>query len=115
MADQEAVAALVDQRFGSEANPANNVRLVLLNGNGIPGIGAEVARILVPEGFRVVESGNAKSFDMPQTLIISASEEDLPQARKARLLLGVGKLLLGEHPTGLGDVTIVIGEDFGGA
>lgn len=115
VADQEAVAALVDQRFGSEANPAGHVRLVLLNGNGIPGIGAEVARILVPEGFRVVESGNAKSFDMPQTLIISSSEEDLPQARKARLLLGVGKLLLGEHPTGLGDVTIVIGEDFGGA
>jgi hypothetical protein len=113
--DQEAVAALVAERFGGEASPAGKVRLVLLNGNGTPGIGAEVARVLVPEGFRVVESGNAKSFDMPQTLIIAASEEVLPHARKARLLLGVGRLLLGEQPTGLADVTIVIGEDFGGA
>jgi LytR cell envelope-related transcriptional attenuator len=78
-----------------------------------PGIGAEVARILVPEGFRVVESGNVKSFDMPQTFMIASSDRALPRARKARLLLGVGNL--GEHPTGLGDVTIVISEDFGGA
>lgn len=113
--DQEAVEALVAERFGGQASPAGKVRLVLLNGNGIPGIGAEVARILVPEGFRVVESGNAKSFDMPNTLIIASSEQALPQARKARLLLGVGRLLLGEQPTGLADVTIVIGEDFGGA
>lgn len=113
--DEEAVEALVAERFGGQASPAGKVRLVLLNGNGIPGIGAEVARILVPEGFRVVESGNAKSFDMPHTLIIAGSEQVLPQVRKARLLLGVGRMLLGEHPTGLADVTIVIGEDFGGA
>ncbi|HJV03629.1 MAG TPA: LytR C-terminal domain-containing protein [Actinomycetota bacterium] len=113
--DQEAVQDLVGERFGGEAGPARRVRLVLLNGNGIPGIGAQVADILVPEGFRVVESGNARSFDMPHTLIIASSEGDLPYARKAHLLLGTGKLLLGEHPTGLGDVTIVIGEDFGGA
>jgi hypothetical protein len=113
--DQEAVSELVGERFGGEADPAGRVRLVLLNGNGTPGIGAEVARILVPEGFRVVESGNARTFDMPQTLIIAASEEDLPYARKAHLLLGTGRLLLGEHPTGLADVTVVIGEDFGGA
>jgi hypothetical protein len=113
--DQEAVQELVAGRFGGEAGPARRIRLILLNGNGTPGIGAQVADILVPEGFRVVESGNARSFDMPQTLIIASSNEALPYARKARLLLGTGKLLLGEHPTGLGDVTIVIGEDFGGA
>jgi LytR cell envelope-related transcriptional attenuator len=113
--DQEAVEALVAERFGGEASPAGKVRLVLLNGNGIPGIRAEVARVLVPEGFRVVESGNARSFDMPHTLIIASSDEVLPQARKARLLMGVGRLLMGEQPTGLADVTIVIGEDFGGA
>jgi hypothetical protein len=113
--DQEAVAELVAERFGGEASPEGRVRLVLLNGNGTPGIGAEVAEILVPEGFRVVESGNARTFDMPQTLIIASSEEDLAYARKAHLLLGTGRLLLGEHPTGLADVTVVIGEDFGGA
>ncbi len=113
--DQEAVGELVAERFGEEASPAGRVRLVLLNGNGTPGIGAAVAEILVPEGFRVVESGNARTFDMPQTLIIASSEEDLAYARKAHLLLGTGRLLLGEHPTGLADVTVVIGEDFGGA
>ena len=87
----------------------------MLKGNGIPGIGTEAARILVPKRFRVVESGNAKSFDMPQTLHNRFIRPGPPTGPQGSASAGLGKLLLGEQPTGLPDVTIVIGEDFGGA
>lgn len=89
-------------------------RLVVLNGNGRPGVGQRVARLLVPEGFRLVSSQNAARFDHRETMIIASSNEDLAAARKARRLLGVGQVLLGNEASGIADVTVVVGRDFGG-
>lgn len=89
-------------------------RLVVLNGNGRPGVGQQVARLLVPEGFRLVSSQNAVRFDYRVTKIIASSNDDLAAARKARRLLGVGTVLLGNEASGIADVTVVVGEDFGG-
>jgi hypothetical protein len=49
------------------------------------------------------------------TTIIASTEEFLDEARLARELLGVGDVYLGEQPTGVADVSVVIGRDFGGA
>lgn len=112
--DDEAIASLVEEQFG--ARPGGyEIRLVVLNGNGRPGIGQEVARILVPEGFRVVASQNARTFDVQTTQIIASSGDDLPAAQRARRLLGTGDIRLGNQPAGLADVTVVVGHDFGGA
>jgi hypothetical protein len=101
---------LVDDRFLRP--PADEVRLVVLNGVGNPGIGGEVARILVPEGYRLMASTNANTFDLPETKIIAASDADLASAERARALLGVGRVFLGFQPAGLADVTVVVGQDF---
>ncbi len=91
------------------------IRLVVLNGVGEPGIGQEIARVLVPEGFRLVSSGNATSFDFKETLIVAGSHEDIANAQRARALLGVGEVLVGDPPSGFTDVTVVVGRDFGGS
>jgi hypothetical protein len=111
--DVAALERLIDQRFVSSAT--EGIRLVVLNGVGEPGIGEEVARILVPEGFRLVSSGNARDFNFKMTQIVASSREDLPAAERARSLIGAGRILLGHQPTGLTDVTIVVGRDFGGS
>lgn len=111
--DQEALEPLVAERFVLTTPDA--VRLVVLNGVGIPGIGEEVARILVPEGFRLVSSGNANTFDLEVTRIIASSRGDLQAAVRARELLGAGKIYLGNQPAGLADITVVVGRDFGGS
>jgi hypothetical protein len=87
------------------------VRIVVLNGVGRPGVGEEVARILVPEGYQLVATGNANTFEVKTTKIISLSESDLSAAQRARDLLGVGQVLMAE-PTGLADLQIVVGQDF---
>ena len=111
--DPEQVASLVAKHFIPAA--ADAVRLVVLNGVGTPGIGEEVARILVPEGFRLVSSGNANTFRLEVTQIIASSRSDLEAARLAQALLGAGEVSLGNQPAGLADVTVVVGRDFGGS
>jgi hypothetical protein len=108
--DEAAVQDLVTERFvptGSE----EKVRLVVLNGNGTPGIGTDVARLLVPEGFRLVASTNADAFDQERTVVVASSVDFLDDARRAQRLLGVGEVLLG-RPSGLADVLVVVGKDF---
>jgi hypothetical protein len=111
--DQEALQPLVEEHL--VLTTADAVRLVVLNGVGTPGIGEEVARVLVPEGFRLVSSGNANTFDLEVTQIIASSRGDLEAAERARELLGAGEISLGNQPTGLADVIVVVGRDFGGS
>jgi hypothetical protein len=108
--DEEGLEALVEDLFVPHAG--DEVLIVVLNGVGRPGVGEEVARILVPEGYRLMSAGNANTFDVKETKIISSSEEDLAAAERARALLGVGRVFMGFQPAGLADLTIVVGQDF---
>jgi hypothetical protein len=109
--DQKAIRALVAERFIPHAGDA--IRLVVLNGVGKPGIGEEVASILVPNGFRLMSSENANRFDYKITRIVATSEEDLAAAERTRELLGVGQIMLGAQPQ-LADVIVVVGADLPG-
>jgi hypothetical protein len=111
--DRDGLAQLVSEHFIPAA--ADAVRLVVLNGVGTPGIGEEVARILVPKGFTLMSSGNANTFDLEVTQIIASSRGDIEAAERAMTLLGAGEVSLGNQPAGLADVTVVVGRDFGGS
>ena len=110
-ADPQAIRAVVAQAFGvadREILPA-----IVLNGSGEPGIGERVAERLIPGGFRVVVSENASSFDHDTTLVVVPSEEQRPLGERVRDLLGVGEVQVAGPASGLADVTIVVGKDFG--
>jgi hypothetical protein len=109
--DEEAVAELVEERFVPTSSE-DKVRLVVLNGNGVPGIGEHVARMLVPEGFHLVANENAASFDQEETQVVATSNEFLDDAHRAQRLLGVGKVYIGLQPTYLADVFVIVGKDF---
>jgi hypothetical protein len=87
------------------------VPVVVLNGSGRPGVGELVARRLIPEGFRVVVSENATSFDHEVTSIVVAEEGDRTLAERVRDSLGVGEVQVGGPASGLADVTVVVGRD----
>jgi hypothetical protein len=109
--DDEAVDLLVRERLVPTAS-GEQVRLVVLNGNGIPGIGEDVARILVPNGFTLVASLNAASFDQEETRVVASSRDFVDDAHRARRLLGVGHVYITGVPTYLSDVTVIVGKDF---
>lgn len=110
VSSEQVSQALVDA-FGGPAEAA--VPVIVLNGNGIPGIGEAVAERLLPGGFRVALSQNAATFDHPETLVVVGSPDDVALAQRVRDLLGVGSVSVSVG-SGIAPVTIVVGKDFTG-
>lgn len=107
--DYDTLDALMVKDFGVAHPP---VPVLVQNGVGEPGLAADVARLIVPKGFRVVLSGNAATFDHRETQVVASGDEHVPAAQRARRALGVGVLAVTQVPSGVADVTIVIGKDF---
>ncbi len=102
--------ATVAERFGV----APPVPVIVQNGAGTPGLGEHVAARVLPLGFRIVLSQNADDFGYERTRIIANSDDALADARRIRGALGVGRVGVSQVPSGLGDITIIVGEDFTG-
>jgi hypothetical protein len=110
IAAQPALDQLIGGLFGTPVP----VRSLIQNGNGEPGVGEAVAERILPAGFRVVLSQNATSFDHATTQIVAIGAAHLAEAQRAKAALGVGTVAVTQVPSGLADVTIVVGRDFRG-
>jgi hypothetical protein len=106
--DYDALDAMMASDFAVEQPP---IPVLVQNGTGDPGLASRVPELLVPEGFRIVLSGNAAEFDHRTTLVI-AGQNHVADARRVRRALGVGDLGVTRVPSGLADITIVLGKDF---
>jgi LytR cell envelope-related transcriptional attenuator len=107
---EQVTQALVDA-FGGPAEEA--VPVIVLNGNGVPGIGERVAERILPGGFRIAVSDNASSFDHDETLVVVGSADDVGLGQRVRDLLGVGSVSVSVG-SGIAPVTVVVGRDFTG-
>jgi hypothetical protein len=112
--DEAELLAFVEETIGIDQERPQEIRVQVLNGNGVPGIGQEVASQLVGEGFRVILSGNARRLNYRKTLVIAYdnSAEGVALAERARDLLGVGEVQVSAQQQGIVDLTIVVGKDF---
>ena len=110
-ADPEELPGFVSAAFGE--GRGETVPVIVVNGNGEPGVGESVAAKIVPAGFRVVLSQNADRFDHETTAVIASGDEHLDAARRVQEALGVGEVQVTRVPSGLADVTIVVGKDYG--
>jgi len=112
--DEAELVAFVEETIGIDQERPQEIRVQVLNGNGVPGIGQEVAAQLVGEGFRVILSGNARRLNYRKTLVIAYdnSAEGIALAERARDLLGVGEVQVSAQHQGIVDLTIVVGKDF---
>src|SRR5207245_856838 len=108
--DSKAIGLMMQRSFAPSPQPL--IRVVVLNGNGRPGMGAIVASLIAPSGYRVVAAQNADNFKAAVTQVVAADSSLLPQAQEMVTLLGVGKVYVGGQPTGIADITIVVGKDF---
>ena len=109
--DFDQFGAVLTAVLGAPDRPI--VPVIVLNGSGVPGVGEDVAKRIVPDGYRVVVSANASTFDHEETLIVAGSESDRQIAEHVRDLLGVGQVVVSGPPSGIAQVTIVVGKDFG--
>jgi hypothetical protein len=90
----------------------DEVRVIILNGCGAPGIGQQAADKLIKDGYKIVDVKNADNFDYSTTRIIVYN----PRAKKAgsRMAdsLGVGKVAEDSMVQDVTDVVIILGKDF---
>jgi hypothetical protein len=84
---------------------------IVTNGSGKPGVGQTVGARIIPAGFRVVISDNAERFGRAETDIQADGEAALPLAETVHEALGVGEVVIQEIPSGLAEVTILVGKD----
>lgn len=113
-ADPSEIASFMKDTLGSKPRLGNEILVQILNGNGVPGIGEEVAEKLSRADFRVVLSGNAQRLDYEKTLVVTydSSDDGLEIAEQARDLIGVGEVQVSGQGQGIVDLTIVVGKDF---
>jgi hypothetical protein len=100
----------VARRFGVRTP----VPVIVQNGVGAAGLGQDVAVVLLPLGFRVVLSQNADLFGYERTRVVANGGGAIMDARRIRRALGVGRVRVSQVPSGIGDITIIVGEDFTG-
>jgi polyisoprenyl-teichoic acid--peptidoglycan teichoic acid transferase len=114
--DSEEIVEFMDQTLSGVKSRKDDVEVQILNGNGVPGLGVDVAERLVGKGFRVALTGNAGHFGHLETKIVTydASPEGIAAAERAQRLLGVGRVLVSAQERGIVsvDLTIVVGKDF---
>jgi hypothetical protein len=109
--DPDGVAAMLDSSFKDSVTGL--VRVIVQNGNGRPGMGQQVGELLAPYGYRVIGSQNGTSFNEPQTKILASGQEYMRWAEEARGVLRAGMVYLDPQPTGIADIVIIVGRDFG--
>jgi LCP family protein required for cell wall assembly len=95
----------------SQGVPPSQVKVEVLNGNGMSGIAAVAAGELTARGFSVTGTSDASSFGYPSSVIEYGSSADLPAAQTLRAQLSAATL---REVPGLaaGSVTLILGADF---
>lgn len=116
----EEVAELVATTFAGslpEGGGVEPLRIQVLNGVGVPGIGQQVDQAIEGLGFRIALTENARSFDFLETQVVvyEESPESLRAARQVREAMGVGTILVSRQPQSVVDMTVVVGADFVGS
>lgn len=115
--DRERAETLLADRFPGGLWTAEELagrRLRVLNGNGAPGVGQEVAERVVPAGFRIVLSDNADHFDHETTRVIIHGDDAalIDGAREIVRHLGVGTIDVTPTAQSVADLTVIVGHDF---
>jgi hypothetical protein len=111
VSEPDAVRQAIVDAFGGPDREV--VRVIVLNGSGLPGVGELVAERIVPGGFRIVVSENAANFDHEETLVVVGSADDVVLGERVRDLLGTGSVNV-SLSSGIAPVTVVVGKDFTG-
>jgi anionic cell wall polymer biosynthesis LytR-Cps2A-Psr (LCP) family protein len=89
-------------------------KLEILNGNGVPGVGEQVASELDMNKFVVVNSANADSFEHPETVIIIYSNDPkiIRAAEEVKNTMEVGRIEVRDQTQDISDITVVVGKDY---
>ncbi|HAW60343.1 MAG TPA: hypothetical protein DCW86_02580 [Actinobacteria bacterium] len=109
---KDEVDHLVSLFWGVKRGEDQQVRVVVLNGCGLPGVAGEVAQKLIEGNYKVIDTKNADNFNYAKTQILVYNEHHKSTAFKIKDLLGVGVILSKSFSQDLADIAVVVGKDY---
>lgn len=110
-AQPEAIQAAIADAFGIVHGVPS--RIIVMDGlDDCYGCGQRVTEAVVPLGYRVSAYGRDGGKSQARTMILAANRDVVPQAEQIAKALGVGRVLLSKESSGLGDITVIVGQDF---
>ncbi len=89
------------------------IQIDVLNGCGVAGVATTFTNYLRLRGYDVVEIGNYRTFDVPESIIIDRIG-NLENARKVAYALGIheSNVIQQINPDYFLDATLIIGKDY---
>jgi hypothetical protein len=109
LADPGDVADFMRTHFGAAGAPL--VRVIVLTANGRKGDVIDLVTRLAQLGYRVVASQLARSR-LAITQIVASDDSFVAKANQVQAILGVGSVYVAPDPSGVADITIVVGKDY---
>jgi hypothetical protein len=109
LADPGDVAAFMKTYFGRAGAPL--VRVIVLTANGRKSDVLGLATRLAQLGYRVVASQQARSR-LAFTQIVASDDSFVAKANQVQAILRVGSVYVAPDPSGVADITIVVGKDY---
>lgn len=99
------------EKTAPPAFKANTGQIQVLNGSGRAGQADVFRTYLIEQGFDVIESGNARSWNYDHTLVLARTASDTIARNLARVL-GTSRIVHLQHPASLVEATVIIGKDY---
>lgn len=117
--DQTGAAEMIDGSFaGSKPSDtaAKQVRVLVQNGVGTPGLGESAYQKLHRAGFAFLPGGNANHFGYPKTIVLipDGSSQWITQGQQVAKALGVPNTSVKINDQGLtvADIVVILGKDY---
>lgn len=87
-------------------------RVIILNGNGLPGIARSAADKLLAGDFRIIDIKNAANFNYQKTEIITYTDLGNKYVKTVKQSLGVGIIKKNQIPQDVTDLVVILGKDY---
>jgi hypothetical protein len=113
--DEEALGKLLDSLWGVKIEVKSKpLKVLVLNGNGAPGIGKTVSDQLSTNGYIVDDVRNASNFNIKTTSIIVYRESFVEKAKALKNLIGVGSVVVDSNgaSSNVVDIVVIVGHDY---
>lgn len=88
------------------------LRVIILNGNGTPGIGRKAADRLIGKDYRIIDVKNADSFDYTTTRVMVYNQAARKAGKQIVKDLGLGTVVDDALAQDVADIVILLGKDF---
>jgi len=109
--DKKKMEELVSVLWGIKIEKEETIRVMILNGCGVPGVAGEVANKLINTGYQVVGTKNADNFSYEETQILVYNKDD-DAAESIKDVLKAGVIIDRAITQEVADIVIVVGKDY---